>query len=90
MSQSLQTLMQPPPTPPLLTQPHTAHSSFCFHLEHGSCHPQAGVTLTQLHTWNAEVSLGGSELSAQSPAEEGLPKTYQILGAGTEALDQSQ
>ena len=51
-----------------------APSSFYFHLENRSLHPQDGARLTPLHSGVAEVSLGRCELSTQSSTEEGDPR----------------
>ena len=64
----------PQHTHTLLFSPTSVGPSSCFHLENGSLHPQAGARLTPLHSGVAEVSLGGRELSAQSPIEEGDPR----------------
>ena len=63
-------LMQTPTVTPSLTNTAVLSSS-SFQLKNGSLHPQAGARLILLHSGVAEVSLGGCELSAQSPTGEG-------------------
>ena len=76
---SLKRVSQPPdliqtPTPTPSFTNTTVLISVSFQLKNRSLHPQAGARLTPLHSGVAEVSLGGYELSAQSPTGEGDPK----------------
>ena len=71
VSQHPDLIQTPTPTPSLTNT--TVLSSF-FQLKNRSLHPQAGARLTPLHSGVAEISLGGCELSTQSPTGEGDPK----------------
>ena len=76
---SLKRVSQPPdliqtPTPtPSFTNTKVLTSS-SFQLKNASLHPQSGARLTLLHSGVAEISVGGCELSAQSPTGEGDPR----------------
>ena len=65
---------EPPPPPPLLLTQH--NSSQLLLLSSGKwVSPPSGCSRADpLHSGVAEVSLGGCELSAQSPTEEGDPR----------------
>ena len=71
VSQHPDLIQTPTPTPSLTNT--TVLSSF-FQLKNRSLHPQAAARLTPLHSGVAEISLGGCELSIQSPTGEGDPK----------------
>ena len=90
---SLKRVSQPPdliqtPTPTPSFTNTTVLSSFSFQLKNRSLHPQAGARLTPLHSGVAEVSLGGYELSTQSPKER-VTQDLMDLGAEPGALGQS-
>ena len=80
MSTSLKPVEEPLHIDPISPSPSSSHTNtiapsfFYFHLENRSLHTQAGAGLTPLHSGVAEVSLGGCELSTQSPKEEGDPR----------------